>query len=122
MAGGKCLDCHQWTEYRVRLRNCQHAGFLPRFGSLLSIGRTAEHWQAGTWEPVAPRTIPEWTGWSLVTACDERKVRAPKDRVVGNADRPRGQGKYHRKYTADGLACQAQVRVKWCGKSAPRLG
>ena len=33
---------------------------------------------------------------------DERKVRALQDRVVGNADRPRGQGKCNRKYTADG--------------------
>ena len=29
-----------------------------------------------------------------------RKVRAPRDTVVGNAHRPQGQGKCNRKYTA----------------------
>jgi hypothetical protein len=53
-----------------------------------------------------------------------RKVRAPQDRVVGNADRSRGQGKCHRKHTADGRGRRSsppadQVRVKRCGKSAP---
>ena len=33
-------------------------------------------------------------------AAGERKVRAPQDRVVGNADRPQGQGKCNRKQTA----------------------
>jgi hypothetical protein len=50
-----------------------------------------------------------------------RKVRAPQDRVVGNADRSRDQGKCNRKHTADGplFRQRDQVRVKWCGKSAP---
>jgi hypothetical protein len=51
----------------------------------------------------------------------ERKVRAPQGRVVDNVHRSRDQGKCHRKYTA----CEASassVRVKWCGKSAPRTG
>jgi RNA polymerase sigma factor (sigma-70 family) len=31
-----------------------------------------------------------------------RKVRAPQGRVVGNAHRPKGQGKCHREQTANG--------------------
>ncbi len=67
--------------------------------------------------------IPSW-----------RKVRAPQDTVVGNAHRPRGSGKCHREQTADGRLSSsqqsdssllgrppAQVRVKRCGKSAPRV-
>ena len=34
--------------------------------------------------------------------CGGRKVRAPQGRVVGNAHRPRGQGKCNRKETASG--------------------
>jgi len=45
-----------------------------------------------------------------------RKVRAPLGRVPGNAWEAWAYGKCHRKYTA----C-LQVRVKWCGKSAPRV-
>ena len=57
-----------------------------------------------------------------------RKVRAPQDAVVGNTHRPRGSGQCHRKYTATPLssdvssAARGAVRVKWCGKSAPRRG
>ena len=36
-----------------------------------------------------------------------RKVRAPQDTVVGNAHRPRGQGKCNRKQTAS-RACPAR--------------
>ena len=63
-------------------------------------------------------------GWRVTAG--GRKVRAPQDRVVGNADRSRDQGKCNRKHTADDrLRCLAsvaeQVRVKWCGKSAPAV-
>src|SRR6478672_10919526 len=57
---------------------------------------------------------------------EERKVRAPEDRVVGNTDRPQGSGKCNRKQTAAaGLSPRlvaAAVRVKRCGKSAPAAG
>ena len=46
-----------------------------------------------------------------------RKVRAPQGRVPGNSWGTRVHGKCHRKYTA---RANARVRVKWCGKSAPR--
>src|SRR5438093_6060229 len=56
----------------------------------------------------------------------ERKVRAPQDRVVGNSDRPQGPGKCNRKQTAAvGMSPRltaAAVRVKRCGKSAPAAG
>jgi len=48
-----------------------------------------------------------------------RKVRAPQGRVPGNAWGARAHGKCNRKYTARPLS-SGQVRVKWCGKSAPR--
>ena len=41
--------------------------------------------------------------------------------MVGNAHRPRGPGKCHRKQTAD-RGFGREVRVKRCGKSAPRSG
>jgi len=47
-----------------------------------------------------------------------RKVRAPQGRVPGNAWEARAYGKCHRKYTA---GATVTVRVKWCGKSAPRV-
>ena len=53
-----------------------------------------------------------------VAAFAQRKVRAPQDKVPGNAWGARAHGQCHRKHTADGL--RAQVRVKRCGKSAPR--
>ena len=40
-----------------------------------------------------------------------RKVRAPQDMVMGNAHRPRGQGKCNRKQTATRAHARA-VRVK----------
>jgi len=46
----------------------------------------------------------------------QRKVRAPQGRVPGNTWAVKADGKCHRKYTAALWA----VRVKWCGKSAPR--
>ena len=49
-----------------------------------------------------------------------RKVRAPQDRTPGNAWEARAYGQCHRKYTAL-PASAGEVRVKWCGKSAPRL-
>ena len=55
-----------------------------------------------------------------VAASTQRKVRAPQDKVPGNAWGARAHGQCHRKHTADGL--RAQVRVKRCGKSAPRDG
>ena len=76
------------------------------------------------------RGWPSWTGASGATIplvregraaaagiVPSRKVRAPQGRVVGNAHRPRGQGKCHREQTADGL--RAQARVKRWGKSPP---
>src|SRR5258708_950179 len=43
----------------------------------------------------------EWAGWSPAEVIfGGRKVRAPKDRAVGNAHRPQGQGKCNRKQTA----------------------
>jgi hypothetical protein len=32
----------------------------------------------------------------------------------------KADGKCSRKYTADGFVYKDQVRLKWCGKSAPR--
>jgi hypothetical protein len=56
-------------------------------------------------------------GWSLLNK--ERKVRSPQDSVPANGrgDSLQGvsYGKCHRKYTA-----WQRVRVKRCGKSAPR--
>ncbi len=51
-----------------------------------------------------------------------RKVRAPQGRTPGNARRGRPQGKCHREQTAglDALL-DPPVRVKGCGKSAPRF-
>ena len=49
-----------------------------------------------------------------------RKVRAPQGRVPGNSWRAQVHGKCHRKYTARSCFGSARVRVKWCGKSAPR--
>ena len=46
-----------------------------------------------------------------------RKVRAPQSRMPVNSWAPRGDGKCHRKDTAD-----LSVRVKRCGKSAPQIG
>ena len=48
-----------------------------------------------------------------------RKVRAPKGRVPGNAWGARAHGKCHRKQTASNPRGR-EVRVKRCGKSAPR--
>jgi len=48
---------------------------------------------------------PEWARrplWDGLWPVPGRKVRAPQDTVVGNAHRPRGPGKCHRKQTADG--------------------
>ena len=53
-------------------------------------------------------------------ACVWRKVRAPLGRVPGNAWAARADGQCNREQTADGPPCGAQVRVKRCGKSAPR--
>ena len=47
----------------------------------------------------------------------ERKVRAPQGRVPGNAWEAQAYGKCNRKDTA---RLSRLVRVKWCGKSAPR--
>ena len=49
----------------------------------------------------------------------ERKVRSPESGVPANGRglRKRGYGKRNRKDTARG---KIRVRVKWCGKSAPR--
>lgn len=38
---------------------------------------------------------------SLVTSSNERKVRAPQNGMVGNADRSKDQGQCNRKYTAE---------------------
>lgn len=51
-----------------------------------------------------------------------RKVRAPTGKVVGNAHRPRGQGKCHREQTAGRSASPTTARVKRRGKSSPRIG
>src|SRR4029079_15835752 len=56
-------------------------------------------------------------GAGRMTAADnrqERKVRAPEDRVVGNADRPQGSGKCNRKQTA--VATRAPVKKGRRGK------
>jgi hypothetical protein len=44
----------------------------------------------------------EWTGRPLIGSirASGRKVRAPQDKVVGNAHRPQGPGKCNRKQTA----------------------
>ncbi len=50
-----------------------------------------------------------------------RKVRAPQDRVPGNAWGVRAHGKCSRKQTANPIGSgRWAVRVKRCGKSAPR--
>ena len=63
------------------------------------------------WES-AGQSLPRALAWW-------RKVRAPQDRMPGNTWGARAYGKCHRKYTAAPPAGIA-VRVKWCGKSAPR--
>jgi len=55
---------------------------------------------------------------SILPPFSWRKVRAPQGRVPGNAWEARAYGKCHRKYTA---GTSVPVRVKWCGKSAPRV-
>ena len=51
-----------------------------------------------------------------------RKVRAPQDTVVGNAHHSQGSGQCHRKQTASRSPQGGRaVRVKRCGKSAPRF-
>jgi len=85
---------------------------------------------------------------SLCHISAQRKVRAPQSKMPANGRAPRGDGKCHRKYTAEAAyrvsdfgrlagamvggptyvggasACfldgASLVRVKWCGKSAPR--
>ena len=49
-----------------------------------------------------------------------RKVRAPQGTVPGNAWAARADGKCNRKIPPNGPA-GCVVRVKWCGKSAPRV-
>ena len=61
----------------------------------------------------------EWARRSPADSIGRRKVRAPQGTVVGNAHRPRGQGKCHRKDTA-GQDSSCPVRVKRRGKSSPR--
>jgi hypothetical protein len=91
------------------------------------------------------RVQQEPAGWSPpATLRGGRKVRAPKDTVMGNAHRPQGQGKCNRKDTAPppaispmgpigpigrmghirlmGLIAGCGVRVKWRGKSPPAAG
>ena len=45
-----------------------------------------------------------------ISQASERKVRAPKDMVVGNAHRPQGPGKCNRKQTARRRAGDSFVR------------
>ncbi|GAB81488.1 hypothetical protein EB105725_14_00550 [Shimwellia blattae DSM 4481 = NBRC 105725] len=49
-----------------------------------------------------------------------RKVRAPQGRVPGNAWGAQAHDQCNREQTADGPRKRDQVRVKGCGKSAPR--
>ena len=49
---------------------------------------------------------------STASGLGGRKVRAPQDTVVGNAHRPRGQGKCNRKQTAARALGSRAVRVK----------
>jgi len=52
-----------------------------------------------------------------------RKVRTGQGTVVGNANPARAEGKCHRKHTARVDPVERptiRVRVKRCGKSAPR--
>src|SRR5882762_9356637 len=51
-----------------------------------------------------------------------RKVRTPQGSAPGNARSGQPEGKWHRKYTAPPECRKARrrVRVKRCGKSAPR--
>ena len=64
---------------------------------------------------------------ALVKCARERKVRTPQGSVPGNTRAGQPDGKWHRKYTArrrsrrEALASRRRVRVKRCGKSAPRF-
>ena len=49
-----------------------------------------------------------------------RKVRAPQGTVPGNAWAARADGKCNRKIPPNGSS-ECVARVKWCGKSAPRV-
>ena len=57
-------------------------------------------------------SVPELARQSLFLR-GQRKVRAPQDRVPGNAWASRDDGKWNRKHTADGR--KAQARLKWRG-------
>ena len=86
------------TELRPHFEGCE----LPERACGLMIR------MRGSWPDSRCSSIDGW-----------RKVRAPQGEVPGNAWGARAYGKCHRKYTARALS-SAWVRVKWCGKSAPR--
>lgn len=79
---------------------------LPPIGgaTILDVWRYGADWTAAGRGPIR-RHIGERAGLG------RRKVRAPQDRVVGNAHRPRGQGKCNRKQTAPREISRG-VRVK----------
>ena len=80
---------------------------------LFSLCSHAGRWhRAGAGRVTAGRESPAAFREECRRECpDGRKVRAPRGTMVGNAHRPRGQGKCHREQTAGG-ASAPQARVK----------
>jgi len=66
-----------------------------------------------------PHRVAGWRSGRRGTLIPRRKVRTPKGRVLANSKAGQPDGKWNRKHTADGGLRAAQVRLKWCGKSAP---
>jgi hypothetical protein len=70
-------------------RSCEGRGAGQQAGRLLlRVSETRFPWLSLSRMVTQPRSGPD-SRWSLSVG-DERKVRAPQDRVVGNSDRPRG--------------------------------
>src|SRR5512139_3869598 len=71
----------------------------------------------------APTRIRSGVGRTVAShASASRKVRAPQGRVPGNSWAARADGQCNREQTAERHLRMRVVRVKGCGKSAPRTG
>ena len=95
----------------IRRRRCSHVdadGHLAQRAVQAASHETARD-DTSSWESAGQSL--RFTAW--------RKVRAPQGRVPGNAWGARAYGKCNRKQTAYS-ARNGAVRVKRCGKSAPR--
>jgi hypothetical protein len=96
-----------------------------RPNSILRILSTGNH--ACLHSPFCNLVLLMSAGWHRISSAgvgqaiaarlsEPRKVRTPQGSVPRNAREGRPYGKCHRKYTAS----HCEVRVKRCGKSAPR--